>query len=147
MKELLQLYTDVPEWQLDEAIDFSIKKRLHDSQAKVDNTYTKKIANLTLLQLADYINKREPIVTAHGTMFKKHGEVPAPLLDVIQIFLDNRVKDKNTMFKYPKGSELYEKYNLFQQLDKIDCNGYAVAPLGRKSQLESQENAGIVEKL
>ena len=78
---------------------------------------------MTLLELTDYINSREPIVTAHGVMFRKHGEVPNPLSKVIQKFLDKRGEDKKMMFKFPKGSEEFEKYNLLQQLDKIDCNG------------------------
>ena len=83
----------------------------------------KTTVSTTLLQLADYINSREPIVTSFGTMFSKHGTVPNPLAIVVQQFLDARSIHKKQMFKYPKGSEMFEKYNLLQSLDKIDVNG------------------------
>ena len=83
----------------------------------VDNSYTHAKNNMSLLALADYINQREPIVTAHGTLFKKHADAPNPMGVVIQQFLDQRKKDKKMMFKFPKGSEDFEKYNLLQSLD------------------------------
>ena len=110
--------------ELDNIIDYSINKRYHESNCVVDNTYTHKKANMTLLAMADYINSKQPIVTAHGTMFMKHADVPNPMGAVIQQFLDKRKEDKDMMFKFPKGSEEYEKYNLLQSLDKIDANGY-----------------------
>ena len=79
--------------------------------------------NITLLKLSDYIMSREPIVTPYGTMFKHHGTVPNPLMDTVQSFLDLRSVYKKKMFTYPKGSEDFEKYNLLQQLSKIDSNG------------------------
>ena len=125
-------YPDAPENDLDVAIDYSINKRLKDSDARIvnsykrtkqeDGTYKDLIQNVTLRQLSDYIISREPIVTAYGTMFKHHGEVPNPLVDVVMSFLDNRTKHKKMMFKFPKGSEEFEKYNLLQSLDKIDAN-------------------------
>lgn len=108
---------------LDPVLDYSIQTRFKDAKCKVVNSYTNKTANMTLLQVADYIRDREPIVTAFGTMFKRHGVVPNPLATVVQGFLDQRKKDKDMMFKFPKGSEDYEKYNLLQSLDKIDANG------------------------
>lgn len=119
-------YPEADKKDLSAAIDYSINKRLKDSKARVNNSYTKKIADMTLLQISDYIASREPIVTAFGTMFKKHETVPNPLATVVQSFLDNRTKHKKMMFKYPKGSEMFEKYNLLQLLDKIDCNGLEV---------------------
>ncbi len=69
-----------------------------------EKSETKKYKDLfhefTLLQIADYIRTREPIVTAQGTMFRKHGEVPNPLADTIQSFLDLRNIHKKEMFKY-----------------------------------------------
>lgn len=123
LRKCIQMYTPVSTQELDPIIDYSIKKRFQDSKVQIANTYKNTTKNSTLLKMADYIMERQPIVTAHGTMFKKHGAVPNPMLTVVQQFLDARSEHKNTMFKYPKGSEEFERYNLLQQLDKIDVNG------------------------
>lgn len=124
MYDCLKLYNPTLTWdEVEPVLNYSVKKRFKDSNCRVVNSYTNKIMNTTLLKIAEYIKSREPIVTAHGTMFKKHGEVPNPLGEVIQLFLDKRAEDKAMMFKFPKGSEDFEKYNLLQTLDKIDANG------------------------
>lgn len=129
MADVIQLYMPANRDELYSAIDYSINKRYYNSNCKVENTYTNKTHNMTLLKMADYIMSKEPIVTAHGTMFKKHADVPNPMAEVIQQFLDLRSVHKKEMFKFPKGSEDFEKYNLLQQLDKIDCNGSDYAHL------------------
>ena len=135
MKRLMYLYNPhIPQEDLDSILDYSINKGLYNAQAGISNSYkryidpeTKKFKDLfheyTLLQIADYIKTRNPIVTSMGTMFQHHESVPNPLAITIQSFLDLRSQHKKEMFKYPKGSEQFEKYNLLQQLDKIDANG------------------------
>ena len=135
MKRLMYLYNPhIPQEDLDSILDYSINKRLYNAKAGISNSYkryidpeTKKFKDLfheyTLLQIADYIKTRNPIVTSMGTMFQHHESVPNPLAITIQSFLDLRSQHKKEMFKYPKGSEQFEKYNLLQQLDKIDANG------------------------
>jgi hypothetical protein len=108
---------------ISDAIDYSISKRLHNVNAKVVNSYKNKTVNESLLKISDYIADREPIVTAFGTMFMRHGTVPNPLATVVQSFLDRRSYHKKQMFQFPRGSEQFEKFNLLQQLDKIDTNG------------------------
>ena len=134
MKRLMYLYNPyIDTKDLDNILNYSIAKRLYNAEAGISNSYkryidpeTQKYKDLfheySLLQIADYIKSREPIVTAYGTMFKHHGEVPNPLGMTIQSFLDLRGVHKKEMFKYPKGSEMFEKYNLMQSLDKIDAN-------------------------
>lgn len=123
---IMMYYPQMDPRELDPILDYSINKRFKNTDVKIENSYTKKNVNMTLLAVSDYIASREPIVTAFGTMFRKKGEVPNPMGQVVQSFLDMRSKHKKIMFKYPKGSEDFEKYNLLQQLDKIDCNGLEI---------------------
>ena len=108
--------------ELDEAIDYSMNKRYKAVPSKVYNNYTEKTAMNTLVELTDYIYSREPIVTAWGVLFKRHGVVPNPLTKLIHMFMLNRDKEKKIMFQYPKGSEEFEEHNLLQLLAKVDTN-------------------------
>lgn len=108
--------------EVNDAIDYSIKKRLTNHPVTITNTYTHKKVNSTILDLCNYILNRQPIVTAAGTMFKKHAEVPNPLATVVEQFLTARSIYKDKMYTFPKGSEDYQKYNLLQLLEKINAN-------------------------
>ena len=120
--DIMQLYYPMSREELSPIVDYSINKRYKEFRAEIDNNYTKNKFDINLLQLADYINSKQPIVTSFGTMFSKHATVPNPLAIVIQQFLDARSIHKKQMFRYPKGSEDFEKYNLLQTLDKQDTN-------------------------
>lgn len=110
------------EAELDKAIDYSIQNNIQDSKMSIHNSYTNETLDTTILQMTNYILEKEPIMTAYGVLFKKHGTVPNPLYDLIQKFVDLRDKYKKEMFKYPAGTEMFKKYNLFQLLAKIDAN-------------------------
>lgn len=116
----IQLYYPVSREELSPIVDYSINKRYKESPVIIENSYTKESDNnFTLLALTDWIMSKEPIITANGVMFKKHSEVPNPLAIVIQQFLDARSMHKKQMFKFPKGTEDFEKYNLMQSLTKM----------------------------
>ena len=52
--------------ELSDTIDYSILKRVNNPKASIDNNYTKKRFDGTLLDVLDYINSCEPIVTSSG---------------------------------------------------------------------------------
>lgn len=113
---------DIPYNVLNDAIDYSIQKRFKDSQAQIENNYKKKIVNMSLLDTCDYIDAKKPIVSATGVLFQRHANSVNLIYKVIDEFLDARTIAKSTMFKYPKGSEEFQYWNLQQLLAKRDVN-------------------------
>lgn len=109
-------------YELEQAVNYSIEKRAKNSNVVLDNNYEKRTENTTLYRVLDYIIDKEPIITVSGVMFKKHGTCPNPYVDLIQEFLSSRTMYKNEMFKYPKGSTEFEKYNLLQLAEKVSAN-------------------------
>jgi len=108
--------------ELDEAIDYTVRNTLKNGKASIDNNYTKQRVDGTVLDVLKYIESKEPIITSSGVLFKKHAECDNPLSRMIMQFLDKRAEYKKTMFKYPKGSEMFARYNLLQLLEKINAN-------------------------
>lgn len=125
LKRMLSLnLPSLTERELDEAIDYSMNKRYKQVESKVYNNYTEKTVTNTLAELTDYIYSREPICTAWGVLFKKHGVVPNPLSKLIHMFMLNRDKYKGQMLDYLELNDMekYEEYNLLQLLAKVDTN-------------------------
>lgn len=117
------LFSRLSEAELDEALNYSIDKRLNNNPAYIDNNYKKQVTNTTIFELTNYIMDKKPIITSYGVMFSRHGTVPNPLYTMTDGFINDRKKEKKKMFKYPKGSLDFEQHNLMQLLLKIDANG------------------------
>ena len=98
------------------AIDYSISNHFKDTPVKIDNNYKKITIDMTLRELSNYILDKEPIITSYGVLFNRHGTVPNPIYRMLDGFINGRKQMKKEMFKYPKGSENFEKYNLLQLL-------------------------------
>ena len=69
--------------ELEEAINWSILKRYRNGKASIDNNYTRKRVDGTVLEVLRYIESLEPIITSSGVLFKKHKEAVNPLSKMI----------------------------------------------------------------
>lgn len=106
---------------LDDAITYNIINQYNNPPGYIENNYTKQKINGTVIDILQYIQNLEPIMTSSGVLFKKHKEADNPLCKMIIKFLDQRAAYKKEMFKYPKGSAEFEKYNLLQLLEKLNA--------------------------
>lgn len=123
-KRMLGYYfPSISSFDLEQAIDYSIEKRYKDEPCHVYNDYKRADVDMNLLSLTEYILSKQPIVTNYGVLYKNHGKEPNPLMDMIAGFLADRKKLKKEMFKHPKGSDDFQKYNLLQLLEKLNANG------------------------
>lgn len=102
-----------------EAVKYSMQKRYKSIPCVLDNNYTHRQTEGTLLEMANYINSKEPICTAYGVLFKKHGDKIHPLLDMIRDFMESRDVYKAQMFKFLDAHDYINvaKYNLLQLLN------------------------------
>ena len=110
------------ESELREAIQYSVTHRIENKPAYLENNYTKRRMDGTVIDILNYIESLQPIISSSGVLFKKHKDADNPLAKMIMGFLNQRGIYKKEMFKYPKGSEMFEKYNLLQLLEKLNAN-------------------------
>ena len=108
--------------ELEEAINWAIENNYSDNPVRLDNNYTKQNINGTVVDILGYIDKVQPILTSSGVLYKKHSEIDNPISTVIQGFLKQRKVYKKEMFKHPKGSKDFERFNLLQLLEKLNAN-------------------------
>lgn len=117
-----RIYPRLKPMELDEVIKYSISKRYRKEPLKVHNNYTNRVADMDVLSLANELLNNKAIITTQGVLFARHGTVKNPFYNFIQYLLDKRTEAKNKMKQYPKGSEMFNKYNLQQLNYKVSCN-------------------------
>ena len=117
-----RVFPDIPDSSIENALNYSIEKRYNEVPATIDNNYTHKSTDIYLKDLTNYILAKEPILTGWGVLFKKHGVVPNPLMNMVKGFMDARGIHKDQMFQFPKGTEEFAKFYMLQILDKLDAN-------------------------
>lgn len=116
------IFPQLNQFELNRAIDWSINKRVKNSDIYINDNYREINTNTSTIAMVNYLLSRRPILTSFGCLFSQHGDVPNPLYQLIQEFADRRDTYKKEMFKYDKGSELYNRYNLLQLVSKVDTN-------------------------
>ena len=122
IENLQSSFTGLNHDEITNAVDWAISNNFTNHPAKLDNNYTKQAINGTVLDILSYIQRLEPILTASGVLYKKHKEADNPLSKMVMGFIKQRKIYKKQMFKYPRGSYEFEKYNLLQLLEKLNAN-------------------------
>ena len=96
-----------------EALEYSINKRFNDSQCEFYNNYKNAKIETSLLGMANAILNNKFIMTSYGTLYNRHENIKTPTYRILDIFINARSKFKKEMFKYPKGTEEFKKYEYY----------------------------------
>ena len=81
-------------FELEEGINYSINKAYQGHNVVIDNNYTKRKAEIDLLDLANQLLEGKYIMTTSGVLFQKHGMVKNPFYNFIQYLVDKRDEAK-----------------------------------------------------
>ena len=115
--------------EIEEAMNWAVAtsyangKRTFGHEVRVHNNNTNQVAEMDFLSLSNELLERKPIITTQGVLFKRHDSGSKnPFYNFIQYLLDKRDEAKKEMKKYPKGSEMFNKWNLKQLNYKVSCN-------------------------
>ena len=119
---LLKALPELEEFELDEAIRYSIGVRYKSVPVKVHHNVKNIYANMDVLALTNQLLKQEAVMTTQGVLFRPFGSVKNPFYNYIQYLLDKREEAKEEMKHHDKGTELYNRYNLMQLNYKVACN-------------------------
>jgi hypothetical protein len=121
-RNIKYLFPNLSNHELEQAINYSIDKRIINSKCQLNDTYKNVKYDTSMLEITEYIVHDKPILTSFGCLFHRHGSIDNPLYMMIQEFADRRNRFKKEMLKYEKGSEQYKHFDLAQAVAKVDTN-------------------------
>ena len=121
-RNLSKVFPTLSEDEILTALDMIVDKRYIKKDCTLNNNYTEEFVETDIAQMSNYIINKSPIMVANGCLFKQYEKELTPMYQLITSFTDNRSKFKKEMFKYEKGSEKFNKYNMLQLLAKRDNN-------------------------
>ena len=121
-KNLMINFPTLTEGEVDTALDIILSNAYTKRECTLHNNYTEETAETDVAGISNYIYEKTPIMVANGCLFKQYTKELTPMYKLITSFTDNRSKFKKEMFKYEKGTEKFNKYNMLQMLAKRDNN-------------------------
>lgn len=101
-----------------ELVNDSIK----DIPCTMHNNITHEVQQTTLVNVFEWIDERNPIVTGNGTFFKQHSEYLAPTVKMLEKLQLDRKKKKKEMFQHQPGTVEYLNLNVGQLSIKVIMN-------------------------
>lgn len=99
-----------------------IQNNLHDIPCQLHNNMTHETVESSMINVFDWIEHRNPIITGNGTFFMQHSEYLAPTVKMLETLKNNRNKRKKEMYTFQKGSPQYNNANVGQLNVKVAMN-------------------------
>lgn len=101
--------------------DFT-NKNLRNIPSVMHNNITNETIETSMIDVFDWIDNRNPIISGNGTFFKQHSEYLSPTVKMLEKLQMRRKKIKKEMYKQKKGSVEYANLNVGQLSIKVIMN-------------------------
>lgn len=99
-----------------------IKERLKDPSIIMDNNVTGENYRITLTEMCNWIDKRDPVVSGNATFYMQPRELLSPTSNMLRSLKKGRKEVKKKMFLCKPGSDEYAQLDLDQQNKKVIMN-------------------------
>lgn len=99
-----------------------LKQKLKDPTIIMDNNVTGDGATITLTELCNWIDKRNPVISGNATFYMQPKEMMSPTSFMLRSLKKGRKAVKKEMFKYLPQSDEYQMLDLDQGNKKVIMN-------------------------
>lgn len=118
----LQTHTNVSPDKVKELVHKLTVEKLRNIPCKMHNNVTHEMIDTSVIDMFDWIDTHNPIITGNGTFFKQHAEYKSPEIDMLEFLQKDRDAKKADMYNYKKGSIEYTNRNVGQMNVKVVMN-------------------------
>ena len=115
---------DIPKKVISEFVKKKYKERLNNKECTIHNNYINKSFNTNLIDFIDWVNDNKPICAGYGIMYMNQDKAMNPNADMLDGFLTDRKKIKNTLKVLPQGSYEYDEADRAQNGKKRNANSW-----------------------
>lgn len=119
---VMKMKPDLDKDQIEKVVARILKEKLADPSIIMDNSITGDNARITLSELCNWIDKRNPVVSGNATFYMQPEELESPTSYMLRSLKKGRKAVKKSMFAMKPGSDEYQMADLDQSNKKVIMN-------------------------
>lgn len=118
----LQTHTNVSPDEVKRLVHQLTTEKLRNIPCRMHNNVKHEIVETSAIDVFNWIDTHNPIITGNGTLFKQHAEYTSPEIGMIEFLQEDRDRKKDDMYTYEKGSIEYTNKYVAQGNIKVAMN-------------------------
>ena len=122
VETVMRINPNIDRDNVEKIVQRIIKERMLDPSIIMDNSVTGDNASITLTEMCNWIEKRNPVISGNGTFYMQPEELVSPTSYMLRSLKKGRKAVKKAMFNMRPGSDEYQMADLDQGNKKVIMN-------------------------
>ena len=135
---------DITDEKLDKYLKEIVDEHFKDHTCIIDNNYRNKQAQISLLNLTQYLHDSKPIIAGNGVLYKNQSQAPNPAAGMLIESKANRDRLKAERRQYDERSHEFLMKDIGQGNEKVIANSYYGASGNKVAVFYNLHNASSV---